>query len=620
MFGCRRFCAMLERVVDWSLLNGVGVALSKTQFKVLFSLLEARGPLTQRELSRSSRLGLGTVNAVVRELEALGCVKDRAITEEGVRALEPYRVRNAVILAAGIAQRFAPISYEKPKGMLRVHGEILVERQIEQLRAAGIENIVLVVGYKMEYFFALAKQHDVEVVVNPQFATRNNNSSLWEVRNMLGRTYICSSDNYFTENPYRSYEYESTYCTQFVNGETDEWCVTVGANEVITDVQIGGRDSYVMLGYAYFDDEFAKCFRMILEDVYDDPTTVGKLWEQIYVENLDTLRMTARRCPSGLVHEFDSLDELRDFDPHFLDNVDSGIIDNIVDYLNASRSTIRGFEPLKQGLTNLSCRFQVGDEEYVYRHPGVGTEKMINREAESSALRLARDLGLDDTFLHIDPDSGWKISRFLPDAVNVDLSDNATLSQVMRMSRRLHESGAQFDVHFDFIKEGLRYEQILREMVGVDVPGYAELKEKVLRLKGYADADGFPVVPSHNDFFHMNMLTDQSGRLHLIDWEYAGMSDQANDFGTMVVCSQLSDEVAEAALAHYFGRPPTHNERRHFLAYVVFAGWAWYVWSLAKEAQGEHVGEWLHIYYTAAAENVDRVLGMYESDREGGQE
>ena len=57
---------MLERVVDWSLLNGVGVALSKTQFKVLFSLLEARGPLTQRELSRSSGLGLGTVNAVVR--------------------------------------------------------------------------------------------------------------------------------------------------------------------------------------------------------------------------------------------------------------------------------------------------------------------------------------------------------------------------------------------------------------------------------------------------------------------------------------------------------------------------------------------------------------------------
>lgn len=590
--------------------------LSKTQFKVLLSLFEFQGPSTQRRLSKASGLGLGTVNAVVRELEALGYVKNRTITAQGVEALEPYRVRNAVILAAGMAQRFAPISYEKPKGMLRVRGEVLVERQIEQLKAAGIENIVLVVGYKMEYFFSLAKQHGVEVVVNPEFATRNNNSSLWEARNALGRTYVCSSDNYFTENPYRSHEYESTYCTQFVAGETDEWCVTIGANEVIADVQIGGRDSYVMLGYAYFDDDFARRFRNILEAVYDNPTTAGKLWEQIYIENLDSLRMTARRCPNGLVHEFDSLDELRDFDPHFLENVDSGIIDNIADYLNVPRSAIQGFEPLKQGLTNLSCKFRVGDEEYVYRHPGVGTEKMIDREAESSALELARNLGLDDTFLYIEPESGWKISRFLPGAANVDLSDDATLSQAMQMSRRLHESGARFDVGFDFISEGLKYEQILREMGDLDVPGYAELKEKVLRLKGHADADGYPVVPSHNDFFHMNMLADGSGRLHLIDWEYAGMSDQANDFGTMVVCSQLSDDEAEAALGHYFGRPPSAKDRRHFLAYVVFAGWAWYVWSLAKEAQGEHVGEWLHVYYSAAADNVDRVLSMYEANGE----
>ena len=81
----------------------------------------------------------------------------------------------------------------------------------------------------------------------------------------------------------------------------------------------------------------------------------------------------------------------------------------------------------------------------------------------------------------------------------------------------------------------------------------------------------------------------------------------------MVVCSQLSDTQAERALEHYFDRPPTFEEYRHFLSYVVFAGWAWYVWSLAKEAQGEHVGKWLHIYYLAAAGNVDHVLEMYEA-------
>ena len=45
-----------------------------------------------------------------------------------------YRVENAVIMAAGLSSRFAPISYEKPKALICVRGEILIERQIRQLQ------------------------------------------------------------------------------------------------------------------------------------------------------------------------------------------------------------------------------------------------------------------------------------------------------------------------------------------------------------------------------------------------------------------------------------------------------------------------------------------------------
>ena len=51
--------------------------------------------------------------------------------------------KNAIILAAGKSSRFAPFTYEKPKGLFRVKGEILVERQIEQLLQAGISDIYL---------------------------------------------------------------------------------------------------------------------------------------------------------------------------------------------------------------------------------------------------------------------------------------------------------------------------------------------------------------------------------------------------------------------------------------------------------------------------------------------
>ena len=71
----------------------------------------------------------------------------------------------------------------------------------------------------------------------------------------------------------------------------------------------------------------------------------------------------------------------------------------------------------------------------------------------------------------------------------------------MEMDRALHTSGRVLDRSFDFVTEGLRYEGLLKTFGPIDVPGYFELRDKVLRLKAFADADGFEVVPSHNDFF-----------------------------------------------------------------------------------------------------------------------
>lgn len=66
-----------------------------------------------------------------------------------------YIVDNAVLMAAGTSSRFAPLSYELPKSLISVKGEILIERQIRQLIEAGIKQIFVVVGYKKECFFIL---------------------------------------------------------------------------------------------------------------------------------------------------------------------------------------------------------------------------------------------------------------------------------------------------------------------------------------------------------------------------------------------------------------------------------------------------------------------------------
>ena len=586
--------------------------LARNQFRVLSTLSQTGERLTQRAISDKTGLSLGTVNAAVRSCESDGLIADGRITEQGIEALEPYRVHNAIIMAAGLSSRFVPLSYERPKGMLRVKGEVLIERQIRQLLKRGITDITVVVGYKKEYFFYLAAKYGVRIVVNDLYAERNNSWTLYLVRDKLSNTYVCSSDDYFTTNPFERYVFKSYYAATYAEGPTDEWCLKVGANDRITGVTVGGHDSWVMLGHVYFDERFSKTFVPLLEDAICRPETQGKLWESILADNLKTLDMEIRRYPEDVIHEFDSLAELETFDGNFITNVDSEIFDNIVSVLGCTREEIKDFCPLKQGITNLSCHFSTNEGEWVYRHPGVGTELLINRRAEVTALKTARELGVDDTFVYEDPDRGWKISRFIPDSTQPDPHDPAQCARMMRMARAVHDSGASIERRFDFHDEANRYLDLLLARGPVDIPGFSEMREKVERLAGHVSSDEAPTCLCHNDFFMLNFLVDASDKYYLIDWEYAGMGDYANDFGTFAVCCQLSDDEMHAALTAYFDREPTTGELRHNLAHVVLAGWCWYLWALLKEAEGDNVGEWLYIYFSYADKYLDRALALYE--------
>lgn len=586
--------------------------INKNEFDILVRLASGKS-ISQRDIARQTGISLGGVNSIVRELNLKGLADGTSVTESGLKSLEPYRVKNAVILAAGLSSRFAPFSYEKPKGLLTVKGDVLIERQIRQLHEAGITDITVVVGYMAELFFYLEDVFGVKIVVNPEYAVKNNVSSVYRVLDRLGNTYICSSDNYFVKNPFEQFVYSSYYSAVYEEGETKEWCIqTKGKERRITGVTVGGRDSWVMLGHVYWDAQFSQAFSRIVESEYPKPATDGKLWEELFVEHIKDLPMVMRPYSKDDIREFDSVADMRSFDPEFISNVSSEILDNILSVLGGGRADLSDFYPLKAGITNLSFHFSLKGVEYVYRHPGVGTENMIDRVNEVEALELARDLGLDSTFIYADPEHGWKISHFIPNAQTLDPHNPSQLADAMQMAHRLHKSDACLKTFFDFIDASVEYEAIIRDCHAEQPKGYGQLRDKVMRLKKLADADMHNVCVSHNDFFEYNLLLNEQGDISLIDWEYAGMSDEANDFGTFCVCCKLSEEEIEFALKAYLGREATPEEHRHYWAYVVFAGWCWYVWALAKEAQGDNTGEWLYIYYSYAKKYVDQVLGWYE--------
>lgn len=275
--------------------------------------------------------------------------------------------RNAIIMAAGTSSRFVPLSVERPKGLVEVKGEILIERQIRQLKEAGITDITLVVGYKAEMFAYLRDKYAVDIVYNENFARYNNTSSLIRVIEKLGNTFICSSDNYFPENVFTRESVDSYYSALYAEGKTNEYCLITDAEDQITDVKVGGHDSWYMVGHVFFNHEFSEKFRKLMIKEYCNKTTKQGYWEDLYIRYIDQLpKMKINRYQEGDIQEFDSLDELRMFDESYKNDTRSSIVKQICKQLEVEEACVHAFRNIKHKGNYLQFQFKVYDDVYEY--------------------------------------------------------------------------------------------------------------------------------------------------------------------------------------------------------------------------------------------------------------
>lgn len=296
-----------------------------------------------------------------------GYIEDNALTEKALSYLEERRIKTAIILAAGISSRFVPICFETPKALLPVKGEVMIERQIRQLQEKGIEEIVIVVGHMKEKFYYLKEKYGVDFVETDTYKVRNNHASVYAAKEYLGNTIVTSADLYFDKNIFQSYAYDSYYCTVYKEGSTEERGVTTDAYGKILNTYYGASDTWVTLGYAYFDKRFSDNFIEILEREYYYPETLGKFWADIQDEHLSKLYMYAKHCDNGVIFEFDSLEELREFDLDYVDNSHSLIISKMARQLSTTEGQLKNFKPITKEDLGRGFTFSYNQSKFVCR-------------------------------------------------------------------------------------------------------------------------------------------------------------------------------------------------------------------------------------------------------------
>lgn len=94
----------------------------------------------------------------------------------------------AIILAAGEGTRLRPYTEEKPKCMVEVDGESLLERQLDVLRNSSINDVIVIGGYMHNSL----PNNQITKVVNKRYKTTNMVETLFSARNHLNGDLLVS--------------------------------------------------------------------------------------------------------------------------------------------------------------------------------------------------------------------------------------------------------------------------------------------------------------------------------------------------------------------------------------------------------------------------------------------
>lgn len=293
--------------------------LNKKQFDILTLIERTKGTLTQRSIAKSVGISLGMVNKSIAELTESGFLSDGQVTDKGLSALEPYRVRRAVIFAAGFGSRLVPITLNTPKPLVRVKGKRIIDSLLDAIVAAEIEEIYIVRGYLSEQFDQLLYRYpDIKFIENPAYNEANNISSAMCARYLFAGAYVCEAD-LLLYNPelITKYQYQSNYLGVPVE-MTDDWCLHTKGG-IVTKMSVGGTDCYHMFGISYWSAEDGARLAEHIAEEYNAPGGKERYWDQVALEyHIDEYRVAVRPCTFDDIAEIDTYRELKKIDPTYV--------------------------------------------------------------------------------------------------------------------------------------------------------------------------------------------------------------------------------------------------------------------------------------------------------------
>lgn len=571
--------------------------------------------INQRILAAQTGHSLGIVNRSLKELISEGYLDEEIRpTEKALREAKEKAPKNAIILAAGFGMRMVPINTETPKGLLEIKGERLIECTIRQLHEVGITEIYIVVGFMKEQYEYLIDEYGVDLIVAPDYTSKNNLHSLKTAADHLSNSYIIPCDIWCEKNPYSRNELYSWYMVSDLVDDDSTVRVNRKQELVVQKEQAGGN---AMIGICYLLETEAEIVRERLEELGRDSRYDGAFWEETLYRK-DRMIVTARVVHAADAVEINTYEQLREIDSDS-SQLQTDAIQVICEALGAQQNEVTNITVLKKGMTNRSFLFSCKDKKYIMRIPGEGTDQLINRRQEAAVYQTIAGRRICDEIAYINPENGYKITEYLEGARVCDAENEEDLQKCMKKLREFHGQKLRVDHSFDLFGQ-MEYYESLWEGTPSAYKDYEKTKAHVLQLKDYIEANAGERVLTHIDAVPDNFLfVEENGKeeIRLIDWEYAGMQDPHVDIAMFCIYSLYKKEQVDHLIDLYFEGNCDDRTRIKIYCYIAVCGLLWSNWCEYKRKLGVEFGEYSLRQYRYAKDYykiVQQELGEEEKE------
>lgn len=230
-----------------------------------------------------------------------------------------YTAERAIILAAGFGSRMVPVTLDRPKPLVRVNGVRIIDTIIDALLDAGINDIIIVRGYKKECFNELFEKYPFLVFVDNDLYDRSNSisSARAAIRYLKGGCYICEADLLISNPSVIKKEHLSSDYLGAYTDLTDDWSLQVEDNRVV-NYQKGNTNCYNCYGISFWTPEDCDKLRLDIESVWNEEGGKDVFYEFVpLINRKENYYVRIQECLSGDIVEIDNFSELVALDPSY---------------------------------------------------------------------------------------------------------------------------------------------------------------------------------------------------------------------------------------------------------------------------------------------------------------